>query len=76
MLHNWQNTGKQKRIMRDARLKLESDNPLQPTEEEKNCELCPEGCGKEEKESHYLHSCPAKLAIDARIPLIRKVHDG
>ena len=72
MLHNWQNTGKQKRIMRDARLKLDSDNPLQPTEEEKHCELCPEGCGEEERELHYLH-CPAKLAIASRVLLIRKV---
>ena len=72
MLHNWQNTGKQKRIFRDSRLKLDTDTPLQPTEEEINCELCPAGCNEEERELHYIH-CPEQSSISARIPLIRNV---
>ena len=72
MLHNWQNIGKQKGIFRDARIKQDKESTNEPTEEEKSCHLCPEGCGEEEKELHYLH-CPDALSIKSRRTLIRKV---
>jgi ribonuclease HI len=72
MLHNWQNTGKQKRLFRDSRLKMESDNPLAPTAEEIKCELCPEGCNEEEVAMHFTN-CPVAHSIRARSDLIRKV---
>ena len=65
MLHNWQNVGAQKGKFRDARIKINSDNPLPPTEEEITCHLCPEGCGEEERELHYLH-CPTTAAKEKR----------
>ena len=42
LLHNWQNTGRQKGRFRDSRLKLDSEEPLAPTEEERHCHECPE----------------------------------
>jgi hypothetical protein len=72
MIHNWQNVGKQKGIMRDARLKLDSETPLAPTMEEINCELCPEGCKEVEGKMHFIH-CPTDTAIAARTTLIRQV---
>ena len=73
MLHHWQNTGRQKGKIRDSRLKLESDRPKHPTVEEESCHLCPDSCGEEEGNLHYLH-CPKKKAIEDRDNLIRKVN--
>ena len=72
MLHNWQNTGSQKGRIRDSRLKLHSDSPLEPTEEEASCHLCPAGCKEVENELHYLH-CPDATAKSDRYDLITKV---
>ena len=72
LMHNWQNVGRQKGKIRDAKLKLETDNPLQPTKEEIDCHLCPGECGEEEGHLHYL-SCQEKTAKTARRVLIRKV---
>ena len=72
LVHNWQNTGKQKGKIRDARLKINSDNPLQPTIEEEGCHLCPEGCKEIENDQHYLH-CKQELAVQARNKSIKKV---
>ena len=65
LMHNWQNVGSQKRKFRDARLKLNSDNPLNPTEEEVNCHKCPDGCEEEEISLHYLE-CPMPHAKQRR----------
>ena len=59
MMFNWQNTGRQKGKIRDAKLREGSDNPIEPTDEEATCHLCPSGCGEEEKSLHFLH-CPTK----------------
>ena len=69
MLHNWQNTGQQKGKIRDANLRLMTDNPIEPTLDERNCSKCPAGCDEEEGELHYLH-CPDERAIDKREKLI------
>jgi hypothetical protein len=72
LLHNWQNTGTQKGRMRDARLNLGSENQKTPTIEETSCHLCPDGCGEEEVDLHYL-SCPKEDAKTARVTMIKKV---
>ena len=72
LLHNWQNTGRQKGRFRDSRLKLDSEVPLAPTEEEKHCHECPEGCNEEETDLHYLN-CPAPHAMKRRRECIKKV---
>ena len=71
LLHHWQNVGKQKGRIRDSRLKLDSEKPLLPTEEEKGCHLCPEGCGREEEELHYL-TCSKEQPKESRKKLIKK----
>ena len=72
LLHNWQNTGTQKKRFRDSRLKLDSDSPLMPTVEEERCHECPDGCNEEESDLHYL-CCPAPHAIARRRECIKKV---
>ena len=72
MLHNWQNTGRQKGKMRDARLYQNAEVPKVPTEEELTCHLCPEGCGEEEKELHYLE-CPTEKMKKERGKLLNTV---
>ena len=72
MIHNWQNTGSQKGKMRDARLKTYSDDPIEPDQEERNCHLCPAGCGEEETSMHYLH-CPTINLVKAREGLVTTV---
>jgi hypothetical protein len=72
LIHNWQNTGRQKGMMRDARLKLDTESPLHPTVEETNCHLCPGGCGEEEGTMHYLH-CSTIVSREGRKRLIKKV---
>ena len=72
LIHNWQNTGQQKGKFRDARLKLDSDNPLNPTEDEIHCHMCPDGCNTEETDMHYLN-CPAEHTIKRRRVHIRRV---
>jgi hypothetical protein len=72
MMHNWQNVGRQKGHIRDARIRLGTDRESIPTVEEKSCHLCPEGCGEEEKEMHYIH-CGTKSSKTARAALILKV---
>ena len=71
LLHNWQNVGAQKGKFRDARLKLDSDNPLTPTEEEINCHKCPEGCDEAEKNLHYLE-CPKQHSRQRRMLGIKR----
>ena len=72
LLHNWQNTGRQKGKFRDARLKLDSEEPLKATEEEIHCHECPDGCNEEETDLHYLN-CQAPHAIKRRGECIIKV---
>ena len=72
LLHNWQNTGRQKGKFRDSRLKLDSDEPLIPTEEEIHCHECPDGCNEEETDLHYL-DCQAPHAKIRRKKCIQKV---
>ena len=72
LIHNWQNTGRQKGRFRDARLKLDSEAPLIPTEEELHCHECPDGCNEEETDLHYLN-CPAPHAVKRRQACIIKV---
>ena len=73
MLHHWQNTSKQKGRIRDAQLKVQVgiDAPIM-NEDEKNCHLCPEGCGEEEVELHYL-DCPTERSTEIRVEAILKV---
>ena len=72
LLHNWQNTGRQKGKFRDARIKINSDDPLTPTEEETHCHKCPDGCNEEETDLHYLN-CVALHAKRRRKVCIEKV---
>ena len=72
LLHNWQNTGRQKGKFRDARLRLQSDEPLEPTLEEVDCQKCPEGCDEEENELHFLE-CPKEHTRLRRKECIKKV---
>ena len=72
LMHNWQNTGRQKGKFRDARIKLHSNEPLTPTEEERYCHFCPDGCKQEETDLHYLN-CPAPHAMERRRICIQKV---
>ena len=74
MLHHWQNTGKQKGRIRDARLKIKEGVEATAilNEDEKNCHLCPEGCGEEEVELHYL-DCPTERSKEIRVEAILKV---
>jgi hypothetical protein len=72
MMHNWQNTGKQKAIIRDARLRADTPLPLAPTVEETTCHLCPHGCGRDEGYMHYL-TCTTETAKEERKRLIKKV---
>ena len=53
-LHNWQNVGKQKGKMRDARLSIDTLPLMEPTEEEKVIHLCPLGCGETEENMYYI----------------------
>ena len=66
-MHNWQNVGAQKGKIRDSRLKLESDLPLQPTEEEKDIHLCPNGCGVREDNMHYLRCQDSKMKLSREL---------
>ena len=70
LLHGWQNIGSQKGKIRDARLRLDTDRPLEPTIDEVNCHLCPSGCGEKEDELHFLH-CPEGSEVTKREELIR-----
>ena len=72
MLHGWQNIGTQKGKIRDSRLKLDSDQPLEPTIDEVNCHLCPSGCGESEVELHFLN-CPVPSKVKERENSIRTV---
>ena len=72
LMNNWQNTGTQKGVFRDARLNQGKDTPQQPTEEERSCHLCPGDCGEEEIELHYLE-CPSEDMVKARSKLIKNV---
>ena len=72
LMHNWQNTGRQKGRIRDARIRLDTDTPKTPTAEEESCHLCPDGCGEEEMELHFLH-CRTRKAKMERKRLIKKV---
>ena len=80
MLHHWQNTGKQKGKIRDARDKGKEINECERSEEEKNCHKCPEGCGGTEDELHYLvcHAEGARLtrhtAISTVLKRLKKAH--
>ena len=72
LLHNWQNVGAQKGRFRDSRLRLDSDNPLNPTEEEVDCHKCQEGCDEVESNLHYLE-CPTTHSRERRLVGIKKV---
>ena len=72
LIHNWQNVGSQKGRFRDARLRLDSDNPMTPTEEEVHCHKCPEGCDEAESNLHYLE-CPATHTRKRRTLGIKRV---
>jgi hypothetical protein len=65
MMHNWQNIGVQKGKIRDSRLRMQTDEPLTPTEEEKDCHLCQDGCGEVEGNLHYI-SCQAPNPLESR----------
>lgn len=64
-LHNWQNVGSQKGKIRDSRLGRDVQPPLQPTEEEKEIHLCPNGCGETEESMHYIR-CQEKEMMKKR----------
>jgi hypothetical protein len=59
-------------MFQDARLKLESVRPLQPTEDEVECEKCPMGCNEVKGSMHFLH-CSKQQVIIARTKMIRNV---
>ena len=54
MMHNWQNVGAQKGKMRDSRLGKNLIPPPQLTMEETDIHLCPNGCGENEENMHYV----------------------
>ena len=58
--------------MRDSKLKVDTDNPIELSLDEATCHLCPSGCGEGGIELHYLH-CPEITAVSVREILIRKV---
>ena len=67
MSHHWQNTGKQKGRIQDARINsIDADSRIL-NEDEKICHKCPEGCKEEETELHYLdcQSENAKKRVEA-----------
>ena len=72
MLHHWQNTGNQKGKIRDSKYKDENENITGMSQEEKNCHLCPEECGEEELNLHYLE-CQSDNAIKVRLEAIETV---
>lgn len=72
MMNNWQNTGRQKGKIRDAKLKIGTETPIIPSIDDKTCHLCPAGCNEEEASLHYLH-CPIGELKKRRSILISKV---
>ena len=72
LLHNWQNTGRQKGIFRDSRIKIGTEVPLEPTTEETHCHKCPDGCEEEESDLHFLE-CPTIHARRRRKTSIKTV---
>lgn len=75
MMHNWQNTGKQKGKIRDSRLKIGTEKQIEPTLDDKICHLCPAGCKEEESSLHYLH-CPVEHLKKDRVKKITEVIRG
>ena len=65
VLHDWQNVGRQKGKLRDARLSKQVEPELQATVEEISIHLCPNGCGDVEGHLHYV-KCQEASAIEAR----------
>ena len=72
LLNDWQNTGSQKGKFRDARLKLDSEEPIKATAEEEYCHLCPGECKETETNLHYLE-CLSQLAQKGRQGFIKRV---
>ena len=58
--------------IRNARLKLDSDNPIHPTAEEVECHQCPYKCGEAEGNLHYIE-CNTNQAKDVREKAINRV---
>ena len=72
LMHDWQNTGRQKGKIRDSRLQLNGDTPKEATIEELECHKCPDGCNEEENELHFLE-CPQQHTIVRRRDCIKTV---
>ena len=65
VLHDWQNVGRQKGKLRDARLSKKVEPELQATVEEVSIHLCPNGCGEAEGHLHYV-KCQRASAMEER----------
>ena len=72
LMHDWQNTGRQKGKIRDSRLQASGETPKEATINELECHKCPDGCQEEETELHYLE-CPQQHTIVRRRECIKKV---